>query len=173
MNNELSRSLKHIGWVLLIGLVFSCNSNDEVRLAPYKFPIEHFDSLVRSKQVILDQTLREDGSLKERRYYLADTVKFIMEYNRQGELMSVVKFDKSGKELWQENYFPSGQRMAHYDKFVNEKTGVSEFHGNYKAYYESGYLKEKGVYEHDMQKWVITYDQEGNSGDTIVYEMPK
>lgn len=154
-------------------MIFSCQQSNPGVRKPYKFPISYFDSLVRGKHVIYDQELREDGSIKQRKYYLADSAKYVFEYNKQNELMTVTKFNGSGSEVWQENYFPNGQRMSHYEKFTNPETGVSEFQGDYEAFYETGYLKEKGSYQHDMQQWIVPFDPEGNSGDTIVYQYKK
>jgi len=158
--------------ITLFALIFislSCKENVKLtRYQPYKFEIRPLDSLVKLGQVILDETFRPDSTLQEQRYYLGDTVKFHLTYNKSGYLLNVSKF-VGPEEVWTENYWPNGQRMSHFDKMLDPTTGGSYFHGPYKAYYESGWLKEQGEYKLDQPVWVVNFTEDGTSGDTIVY----
>lgn len=166
--------MKYLKSVCLLGLsmvaFYSCKNNDEpVLYKPYTFSTRPLDSLVRLKQVILDQVVRNDGTLQERKYYLGDTVKYLVTYNRKGLLMNVSKY-MGPVEVWTENFFPNGQRMSHFDKVMDKKTGESFYEGKYESYYETGWLQESGEYEKDRPKWVVKFTESGLQGDTIIYE---
>lgn len=162
-------SLKLVAIFTLFISVLSCKENVKLtRYQPYKFDIRPLDSLVKLGQVILDETFRPDSTLQEQRYYLGDTVKYHLTYNKSGYLLNVSKF-VGPEEVWTENYWPNGQRMSHFDKILDPTTGGSYFHGPYKAYYESGWLKEQGEYKMDQPTWVVNFTEDGTSGDTIVY----
>jgi hypothetical protein len=154
--------------IALIITVFSCNRKENDLYKPYTFNTNALDSLVRIKEVILDQSLREDGTLRERKYYLGDTVKYLVTYNKQEKILNLSKF-KGPEEVWTENYYPNGQRLSHYEKKMDAATGMSHFHGFYEAYYETGWVKERGVYKMDNPDWIVNYTESGLSGDTTVY----
>jgi len=149
---------------------YACKNSDEpVLYKPFTFSTRPLDSLVKLKQVILDQIVRPDGSLEERKYYLGDTVKYFVSYNKSGNLLNVTKF-VGPIEVWTENYYPSGQRMSHFDKSMDKTTGESYYHGKYESYYESGWLQESGEYETNRPKWVVKFTESGLEGDTLIYE---
>jgi len=164
-----SKSFKIFTFIFLIFNAYSCKENVKLtRYQPYKFDIRPLDSLVGLGQVILDESYRPDSTLQEQRYYLGDTVKYQLTYNKNGSLLNLSKF-VGPEEVWTENYWPNGQRMSHFDKILDPTTGGSYFHGPYKSYYESGWLKEEGEYKMDQPVWVVNFTEDGTSGDTIVY----
>ncbi len=156
--------------IALIMSILSCKSKENDLYKPYSFNTNELDSLVRLKVVILDQSLREDGTLRERKYYLGDTVKYIVTYNKAEKILNVSKF-MGPEEVWTENYYPSGQRLSKYTKKMDPQTGMSHFNGFYEAYYETGWVKERGVYIMDQPNWVVNYTESGLSGDTVVYQL--
>jgi hypothetical protein len=154
--------------IVLIISFLSCNRKENDLYKPFTFNTNSLDSMVRLKEVILDQSLRDDGTLRERKYYLGDTVKYLVTYNKEEKILNVSKF-QGPEEVWTENYYPNGQRLSRYEKKMDSKTGMSHFNGFYEAYYETGWVKERGMYKMDNPDWMVTYTESGLSGDTIVY----
>jgi hypothetical protein len=154
---------------LMVAFYACKNTEEPVLYKPYVFSTRPLDSLVKLKQVILDQIVRPDGSLEGRKYYMGDTVKYHVSYNKRGNILSVTKFE-GPKEVWIENYFPNGQRMSHYERDFDKKTGQTYFQGMYESYYESGWLQESGEYEMDRPKWIVKFTESGLEGDTLIYE---
>lgn len=155
---------------VLLVLVSCGDSSSRPDAEPHVFDVQEFDSLSKAQGAIVDVEYRSDSSLFGKRYYLADTAKVILEFNRQDELQSVHWYNGKGQELWQENYYPSGQRMARFGKQVNEGTGAAYFHGTYKSYYQDGSVKECGEYEDNQLLWNVHWESDGRKGDTIIYE---
>lgn len=152
-------------------ILISCaDSNSRPDAEPYTFDAQSFDSLAKLQGAIVDAEYRSDSSLYGKRYYLADTAKVILEFNRQEELQSVHWFNGKGQEVWQENYYPSGQRMSRFSKRADSGTGAAFFHGSYKSYFQDGSVKECGEYENNQLKWNVHWEADGRKGDTIVYE---
>ena len=70
---------------LVMLLATSCGSKDQdERYSPYKFNATALDSLVDLKQALIDVVYRPDSSIREKRYYLGDSVKMVLTYNKQG-----------------------------------------------------------------------------------------
>jgi hypothetical protein len=153
---------------LVVGIL-SCKGKENDLYKPYSFNTNELDSLVRLKVAILDQSLRDDGTLRERKYYLGDTVKYVVTYNKQEKILNLSKFI-GPEEVWTENFYPNGQRLSRYEKKMDKNTGMSHFHGFYEAYYETGWVKERGMYKMDQPDWIVNYTESGLSGDTIVYQ---
>lgn len=155
----------------LIFLLASCgNSSSRPDAEPFAFDVRAFDSISKAQGAIVDAEYRSDSTLFGKRYYLADTAKVILEFNRQEELQSVHWYNGKGQELWQEIYYPSGQRMARFGKQVNQGTGAAFFHGPYKSYYPDGSVKECGEYGNNQLLWNVHWESDGRRGDTIIYE---
>ncbi len=152
-------------------LVFSCTEKDNRDAKPYKFPVATLDSLVEEEEAIMNQTLNAAGKPQIKRYFLADTVSYMLEYNKFNELESVYKFNGKGLMLWQENYYPNGQRMAHYSKNGDNRTGMAYFDGFYEVYYDQGEIKERGMYKNDKMLWMLPFTRDRVAGDTIYYQV--
>jgi antitoxin component YwqK of YwqJK toxin-antitoxin module len=152
-------------------VTYSCNHTDPLAAKPYKFPENVLDSLVDIDQALVNVVKMQNGKVQEKKFFLADTVCYDLVYNKFGELISVYKFNGKGIELWQENYYPNGQRMSHFEKASDLKTGESYFNGFYEAYYEFGEIKERGVYKNNELVWMVPFTKDRVSGDTIQYEI--
>jgi len=163
------KKVLNIGFVMAIFL-FSCQQKDNRDPVPYKFPISWLDSLVEENEAIVNLSFTPEGKVKIRRYFLADTVSYMLEYNKFNELSSVYKFNGKGLEIWQENYYPNGQRMAHYNKKGDSRTGLSFADGFYEAYYDMGEIKERGMYQNDKPVWMLPFTRDRVAGDTIYYQ---
>lgn len=151
--------------------VVSCHSGPQrPDPEPYEFDWVGFDSLAQLQGAIVDTEYRPDSSLFGKRYYLADTAKVILEFNRQEELQSMHWYNGKGQELWQENYYPSGQRMSRFLKATNAENGTSYFQGLYTSYYLDGSVKERGEYQNNQLLWNVHWETDGRQGDTLVYE---
>lgn len=126
---------------LVMLLATSCGSKDQdERYSPYKFNTTALDSLVDLKQALIDVVYRPDSSIREKRYYLGDSVKMVLTYNKQGALLNVTRHEDA-IEVWTENYYPNGQRLSRFHMYTDPKTGESHYHGVYKSYYQTGWLK--------------------------------
>lgn len=148
----------------------SCSSTEtDNRYVPYQFNQSELDSLVGLKLAIADEAKRPDGSVQERRYYLGDSVKYVLTYNKSKDLLNVSKYE-GAHEVWTENFFPNGQRLSRFTMFTDPKTGESYYEGPYQSYYQTGWLKEEGFYKKDKPFWMLPYTEKGLSGDTIFYE---
>lgn len=148
----------------------SCDSKEQdERFNPYKFNASALDSLVDFKQALIDVVYRPDSSIREKRYYLGDSVKMVVTYNKQGALLNVTRHEDA-IEVWTENYYPNGQRLSKFNMYTDPKTGESHYHGTYKSYYQTGWLKEIGEYRYDKPYWILSYTESGLSGDTVFYE---
>lgn len=152
---------------------YSCNHVDPLAAKPYKFPENDLDSLVDIDQALVNIVKMQNGKVQEKKFFLADTVCYDLHYNKFGELISVYKFNGEGIELWQENYYPNGQRMSHFEKDSDHKTGESYFNGFYEAYYEFGEIKEHGMYKNNELLWLVPFTKDRISGDTIQYEIKR
>ena len=158
------------GFIILMMLMGSCSSSEtDKRYVPYTFDQNNLDSLVKLKIVILDEVKREDATVQERRYYLGDSVKYILTYNKSAALLNVSKYE-GAHEVWTENFYPNGQRMSRFTMFTDPETGASYYQGAYQSYYQTGWLKEEGYYKRDKPFWMLPYTENGLSGDTIFYE---
>lgn len=157
--------------IILAVTIFSCADKDNRDAKPYKFPISTLDSLVEEDEAIMNQTLNADGKPQIKRYFLADTVSYTLEYNKFNELETVCKYNGKGLMIWQENYYPSGQRMAHYSKNGDSRTGMAFADGFYEAYYDQGEIKERGMYKNDQLVWMLPFTRDRVAGDTIFYQM--
>jgi antitoxin component YwqK of YwqJK toxin-antitoxin module len=157
--------------MLLTALSFvSCgNKNNDERYDPHTFNLSELDSLVKQKQAMYSELKSPEGQLKEARYYLGDSVKFIIQFDKEGILLSVSKFE-GASEVWLENYYPNSQRMSRIAMKTDPKTGETQFEGPYSSYYETGWIKEKGFYKNNKPYWMLPYSEKGISGDTIFYE---
>lgn len=115
---------------------------------------------------------RGDGTLDKELYYLGDTVKYELIYDRNSRLQTVYKRNEHGVQLWQENFYTSGQRKAHYSLSDNPDAlnGVVYYAGSFEEYHEDGSLKTKGMYNKGQLEWQITFDKDGNAGDTMLYD---
>jgi len=155
---------------LVMLLATSCGSKDQdERYSSYKFNATALDSLVDLKQALIDVVYRPDSSIREKRYYLGDSVKMVLTYNKQGALLNVTRHEDA-IEVWTENYYPNGQRLSRFNMYTDPKTGESHYHGVYKSYYQTGWLKEIGEYRYDKPYWILSYTESGLSGDTVFYE---
>lgn len=157
--------------IILAVTIFSCADKDNRDAKPYKFPISTLDSLVEEDEAIMNQTLNAEGKPQIKRYFLADTVSYTLEYNKFNELETVYKYNGKGLMIWQENYYPSGQRMAHYSKNGDSRTGMAFADGFYEAYYDQGEIKERGMYKNDQLVWMLPFTRDRVAGDTIFYQM--
>lgn len=157
--------------ILLTVTIFSCADKDNRDAKPYKFPIATLDSLVEEDEAIMNQTLNAEGKPQIKRYFLADTISYTLEFNKFNELETVYKYNGKGLMLWQENYYPSGQRMAHYSKNGDNRTGMAFADGFYEAYYDQGEIKERGMYKNDQLVWMLPFTRDRVAGDTIFYQM--
>ena len=164
--------LSFLVWgIFLSALLFEACSSSETdnRYVPYVFDQNSLDSLAKIKVAILDEVKRDDGSIQERRYYLGDSVKYILTYNKSGALLNVSKHE-GAHEVWTENFYPNGQRLSKFTMYTDPKTGASFYEGPYQSYYQTGWLKEEGYYKRDKPYWMLPYTESGLSGDTIFYD---
>lgn len=150
---------------------FSCKRVDPLAPKPYRFSENWLDSLVDNKEALMNVVSSYQGKVQEKKYFLSDTVCYDIEYNKFGEIISVHKFNGKGIELWQDNYYPNGQRMAHFEKSSDPLNGVSFYNGFYEAYFEFGEIKERGMYKNNEILWMVPYTKDRVSGDTILYEL--
>ena len=164
MKNALTLS------AICVLFIFSCQQKDNRDPKPYKFPVSWLDSMVEEKEALVSLSFTPEGKVKTRRYFLADTVSYLLEYNKFNELSSVYKYNGKGLELWQENYYPNGQRMAHYTKNGDSRTGLDFADGFYEVYYDMGEIKERGVYKNDKQVWMLPFTRDRVAGDTIYFQ---
>lgn len=153
----------------LVGVITSCGNNTDNRYVPYTFNESYLDSLTQLKIALVDEIKREDGTVREKRYYLGDSVKYVLTYNKSQALLNVSRFEKA-IEVWTENFYPNGQRLSRFTMYTDPKTGEAYYQGPYQAFYETGWLKEEGEYIKDKPKWMLPYTESGLSGDTIYYE---
>ena len=160
-----------LGGIVFTAMLFdSCSeSKQDNRYVPYVFNTNELDSLVKLKVALLDEVKRTDGSLFEKRYYLGDSVKYILTYNKSQTLLNVSKHE-GADEVWTENYYPNGQRLSRFTRETDARTGASYYQGPYQSYYQTGWLKEEGMYKLDKPYWMLPYTESGMSGDTIFYE---
>lgn len=156
--------------VLAVIFLFSCQQKDNRDPKPYQFPVSWLDSMVEENEAIVNLSFTPEGKIRNRRYFLADTVSYMLEYNKFNELSSVYKYNGKGLELWQENYYPNGQRMAHYNKSGDSRTGLAYADGFYEAYYDLGEIKERGVYKNNKLVWMLPFTRDRVAGDTIYYQ---
>lgn len=145
--------------------------DDGVR-SPYLFDKLRFDKMVKEGTAIYNAEKTPDGKLADEQYYLGDTVKYELRYSKDGKLDFVLKRGQDGTFEWQEFYYPSGQRKAHYAMKAIEGTGskTGVYHGLFEKFHENGNLQSKGEYQADKISWKIEFDQTGKPGDTILYE---
>lgn len=156
--------------LFLIFLIAACDSNNkDNRYEPYTFDQKYIDSFVETKQAILDVTYRPDSTIREKRYYLGDSVKMVLTFNKQGALLNVSRHE-GAIEVWTENYYPNGQRLSRFEMLTDPTTGESYYHGTYKMYYQTGWLKEVGQYRYNKPHWILNFTESGLSGDTVFYE---
>jgi len=163
--------VKFFSGILIATILMSSCSGDETdkRYVPYMFNQTELDSLAKIKVAILDEVKREDGTLQEKRFYLGDSVKYILTYNKSGSLLNASKYE-GAHEVWTENFYPNGQRMSRFTMYTDPRTGESYYQGPYQSYYQTGWLKEEGFYKKDKPFWMLPYTENGLSGDTIFYE---
>lgn len=164
--------LKPLAWILIIMLA-ACQSQEgkAPELKPYKFNRDALDKLVKENKAMYEVQKREDGTLKAESYYLGDTVKYELQYDKSSRLQSVYRRNEHGEYVWQENYYTDGQRKARYGlgSFPGQP-GAPIYQGRYEEYYEDGKLKETGEYKNAQLMWQVRFDQEGNSGDTLEFD---
>ena len=165
------KNLNVYSLILVTIIIFSCADKDNRDAKPYKFPFVMLDSLVEEDEAIMNQSLNAEGKPQIRRYFLADTVRYMLEFNKFNELETVYKFNGNGMMLWQENYYPSGQRMARYSKKGDSRTGMAFADGFYEVYYDQGEIKERGMYKNDQLIWMLPFTRDRVAGDTIFYQM--
>jgi antitoxin component YwqK of YwqJK toxin-antitoxin module len=151
-------------------LVSACNfSGNDERYVPYTFDINYLDSLAKVKNAMYSEHKSTEGHTKEARYYLGDSVKYIVQFDKESKIVSVSKFE-GASEVWIENYYPNGQRMSKIAIKTDAQTGEKYFEGPYSTYYETGWIKEVGTYKNNKPYWMLPFTENGLSGDTIFYE---
>ncbi len=151
-------------------ILISCQQKDNRDPKPYKFPISWLDSLVDEKEAIVTFSFTPEGKVRTKKYFLADSVSYMLEYNKFNELSTAYKYNSNGLEIWQENYYPNGQRMARYTKKGISSNGLSYADGFYEAYYDMGEIKERGMYKNDKLVWMLPFTRDRVAGDTIYYQ---
>lgn len=165
----MSRSLALVSMLALA----SCGGPKRPEPKPYKFDRNQLDELVKGGKALYDVMKRPDGTLVTEKYFLGDTVRYFLTYDEKSNLSRVIKLDEHGQEVYEDFFYPGGQRKSHYPMAVFPQTGpASVIHGYYEEYFEDAKLKEAGIYEKGKQMWKLKYDKEGNSGDTTFFEYP-
>jgi antitoxin component YwqK of YwqJK toxin-antitoxin module len=165
--------MRTIGMIYLMLFLVACgNSGKAPKLKPYFFDRDALDKMVENKPEMHILRKRGNGTLEKEFYYLGDTVKYELLYNKNSQLQTVYKRNEHGMQVWQENYYPSGQRMGHYSLAESDsvKNGIAVYYGKFEEYHEDGALKSKGMFKNGQLQWQITFDKEGNAGDTLVYD---
>lgn len=154
--------------------IFACNGNDgrAPEMQPYRFDRDALDKLVKEKKAMYNVKKRYDGTLAKEEYYLGDTVKYELQYDRSSRLETVYKRNERGQNVWQENYYKTGQRKARYSLAPASEFDptITMYHGRYEEYYENGQLREAGEFAKQQLIWKVQFDKERNPGDTLVYE---
>lgn len=162
---------KKIGFLLVLtAVVFACGEKQNELYEPYTYKTEELDSLAELNLVIVDTAFRKDGSIREKKYYLGDTVKYAIAFNQGGTLVYRTKYE-GPFEVWTEAYHQNGQRMSRFEVKTDSVSGRSYKEGLYKAYYDNGMLQEVGVYKMGHPYWVVNFTRDGVQGDTIYYEV--
>ncbi len=163
------RNIYILGFIILLA---SCGGGSEKpSVSIYKFDRAFLDKMVKDSTALYDLYKRPDGTLELEKYFLGDTAKYELMYDKNGRLNSVFKYDSHGQKVWHEKYYGSGQRKVHYNmKPISENNPESDYHGLYTEWYENGVVKEMGLYEKGKQMWFIEYSKEGVAGDTTEYE---
>ncbi len=142
---------------------------------PFKFDREKLEKLAKEKKAIYDLGKRNNGTLSYEKFYLGDSVKYELNFDEKSNLSRVAKFNEHGEQVWEEEYYPNGQRKSHYNmKTVQEYGRIStQRAGYYETYYETGIVKERGVFNNNKYEWTLKITPEGYAGDTTFYEYPK
>jgi antitoxin component YwqK of YwqJK toxin-antitoxin module len=167
--------MKYAFPLLLIVLIqVSCtgnNAGDSIS-KPYKFDRDKLDKLVKEKKAIYDIGKRSNGTLMYEKYYLGDSVKYEIGYDLKSNIQSVSKFDEHGQTIWEERYYPNGQRKAHYNmKTAKNGNMIENTHdGYFEQYYENGNVMERGMYKSEQIIWMQKLTKEGLPLDTIFYD---
>lgn len=164
--------LKPVAFILII-ILAACQSQEgkAPELKPYKFNRDALDKLVKENKAMYEVKKREDGTLRSEAYYLGDTVKYELQYDKSSRLQTVYRRNEHGLYVWQENYYPDGQRKAHYNLgSVKGHPEIALYDGRYEEYYENGKLKETGEYKRQQLMWQVRFDQDGHSGDTLEFD---
>jgi antitoxin component YwqK of YwqJK toxin-antitoxin module len=165
--------MRFTGVTFLMIFICSCgNSGKAPKLKPYFFNRDVLDKMVAGRPQMHNISKRDDGTLAKEVYYLGDTVKYELQYDRSSRLQTVYKRNEHGVQVWQENYYSSGQRKAHYtlNGGDNPEYGLSVYNGEFEEYHEDGSLKAKGKFNKGQLEWQITFDKDGNAGDTLLYD---
>lgn len=164
-------NLKTIGLFIAVSAVlFSCTEKENKLYEPFTFNTNKLDSLAKLNQVIVDTAFRKDGSIREKKYYLGDTVKYAISYNQGGTLVYRTKFE-GPFEVWTEAYHQNGQRMSKFEVKTDSASGRSYKEGMYKSYFDNGMVQEVGEYRMGHPYWVVNFTRDGVQGDTIFYEI--
>lgn len=167
--------------VSLLGLTLlyltACNTSglDPRLVKPYKFDRDALDKLVNEKKALYSQKKRTDGSLDEEKYFLADTVSYVLEYDGRSNLIHVARYNEHGEEEWFEEYYPNGQRRLHACMKTDMRYGrpYSYYEGFYEKYYENGRVEEMGFYKKEKMRWNQKINPDGIESDTIFYDYPE
>lgn len=156
---------------LLAIVTFACNTTPETPTSsPYKFDKAALQKQVKQGKMMLDSSM-VDSQFVETYYYLPDTGKFRLFYDKQRNLKVVEKFNEHGIAVWQEYYHNNGQRAAHYPFQQFQEFGPQSVrHGLAEMWDENGMNKSHQLYQKGMLMWQVEFDKEGNSGDTLEYD---
>lgn len=157
----------------VILLCIACSGGDKDNFhKPFRFDRDALDKLVKEKKALYDMEKRGDGTLMGERYYLGDTAKYELIYDQKSNLKVVTKYDEHGMELWEETYYPNGQRKSHYNHKTLESGGHFEtiLDGYYEQYYENGDVMERGLYKNRQMQWNQKISKEGYPADTLHYD---
>jgi len=164
-------ALQTLAITLLIAACGSNSGKDSIS-KPFKFDRDKLDKLVKEKKAIYDISKRGDGTLQWEKYYLGDSVKYELNFDSKSNLSRVTKFDEHGLPVWQEVYYPNGQRKAHYTIQTTKESGMvqTNYDGYFEQYFENGNVMERGVYKNQVLVWVQKITKEGYPADTTFYD---
>lgn len=162
---------KNIGFLLVLtAVIVACGEKQNELYQPYTYNTVELDSLATLNLVLVDTTFSKDGSIREKKYYLGDTVKYAIKFNQGGSLVYRTKYE-GPFEVWTEAYHQNGQRMSKFEVKTDSISGKSFKDGLYKAYYDNGMLQEVGVYKKGHPYWVVNFTRDGLQGDTVYYRI--